>query len=121
MLCCFAPLVVDQQYMWGRKESQRLGKRKIKIDTTCHQSISFASHGLLGGLQLPLRLDDSLPDVLHLELEAVSEPVVNCWCWSACRKSYCTTDTHPTQLSRGTQGCIFQLHLQNVFLNCISV
>ena len=47
--------------MWGPKV--RKGR-----ELTCHQCTSFAGHSFLGGLQLPLRLDDGLPDVLHHEV-----------------------------------------------------
>ena len=126
VLCFFALLVDDQQYMWGPNESQRLATEQNR---TCHQSISFAGHGLLSGLQLPLRLADGLPDVLHHEeggcllqagVELLSSLLVRLRRVSLTALQQ--THTHPAsaQLSRGKQGCISQLHFLTQFVKCIS-
>ena len=118
VLCFFAPLVDDQQYMWGPNERQRLATEQNR---TCHQSISLAGHRLLSGLQLPLRLADGLPDVLHHEeggcllqagVELLSSLLVRLQQASLLPHTNRHTPTLPLPSCLGARRA--------VFLNCIS-
>ena len=83
--CCFASSLTNSTC---EAQTKAKGEEKRK---SFHQRSSFACHGPLGGLELPLSLGDRLPDVLHHQ---------NCKdrCWSGCGKSYGTTDTHPSPM-----------------------
>ena len=121
MLCCFASPLTNTVHVGPKR------KPKVRNGTnwTCHQCTSFASHGLLGGLQLPLRLADGLPDVLHHE-DAGGELLM----WALLvrlRRQVLPHNRHTPTLQPepsclgGRQGWISQLNLWNVFLSCISV